>query len=419
MTSRERVLAALNHRESDRVPLDCSGHRSSGIAAIAYARLRKHLGLPAKPIRVYDPIQQLAVLDPDVIERFGIDTIELGRAFAVEDKYWADWTLPDGTPCQMPAWCLPERDKNRWVIRSRSGRVIAQMPDGALYFEQTWYPFFDGKPNHDAISDAFAESMWTAIASPPGPITAGPDGATLLAEGAQTLRASTDKAIIGLFGGNLLECGQFLYRNDGFFLLLGGEPDKAEDFLEKLTALHLRNLERFLGAVGPYIDVVLFGDDLGMQKGPQMSPRMYRELFKPRHARMWKRTKELAPHVKIMLHCCGGVRELLPDLIDAGLEAINPVQITCCGMDTAGLKRDFGRDLTFWGGGCDTREVLPRGTPEQVCRHVHDQLKLWSPGGGFVFQQVHNVMSNVPPQNIVAMFDAVAEFSDAAKRLAA
>lgn len=406
MTHRERVLAALNHQQPDRVPVDCSGHRSSGIAAIAYAKLRRHLGLPTKPIRVYDPIQQLAVLDEDVLDRFGVDTIELGRAFAAEDKYWADWTLPDGTPCQMPAWALPERDGNRWVIRSKSGRVIAQMPDGALYFEQTWYPFYDGAPDHDHIAEAFAESMWTAIASPPGPIVAGTEGESLFTEGAKRLRQQTDRAIIGLFGGNLLECGQFLYRNDGFFLLLAGEPERAEDFLEKLVTLHLRNLERFLRLVGPHIDVILFGDDLGMQKGPQMSPEMYRQFFKPRHARMWKRVKELAPHVKIMLHCCGGVRELLPDLIEAGLEAINPVQITCCGMDTAGLKRDFGRDMTFWGGGCDTREVLPRGTPEEVRRHVQEQLKLWAPGGGFVFQQVHNVMANVPPQNIVAMFDA-------------
>jgi len=162
---------------------------------------------------------------------------------------------------------------------------------------------------------------------------------------------------------------------------------------------------RFLGAVGPYIDIILFGDDLGMQTGPQMSPAMYREFFKPRHAGMWKRAKELA-RVKVMLHCCGGVRTLLPHLIDAGLDAINPVQISCRGMSAAELKREFGRDLTFWGGGCDTREILPNGTPEQVRSHVREQVRILAPGGGFVFQQVHNIMANVPPENIIAMFDA-------------
>ncbi|MGB6649032.1 MAG: uroporphyrinogen decarboxylase family protein, partial [Bacteroidota bacterium] len=156
------------------------------------------------------------------------------------------------------------------------------------------------------------------------------------------------------------------------------------------------------------IDIVLFGDDLGMQTGPQMSPAMYRKFFKPRHARMWARAKELAD-VKVMLHCCGGVRELLPDLIEAGLDAINPVQISCRGMDASGLKRDFGETMVFWGGGCDTREVLAGGTPEDVRKHVHEQVRIMSPGGGFVFQQVHNILADVPPQNIVAMFDAVRE----------
>lgn len=403
MTHRDRILAALNHQQSDRPPIDLSGHRSSGIAAIAYAKLRAHLGLPAKPIRVYDPIQQLAIVDADVLDRFDVDTIELGRGFALTDDGWADWTLPDGTPCKMPKWALPERDGKRWVIRSKSGRVIAEMPDGALYFEQTWYPFFDGPPDHDHLPEAFAESMWTAIASPPGPLVDDQG----LSEGARRFRQQTDRAIIGLFGGNLLECGQFLYRNDGFFLLLAGEPDQAEDFLEKLVTMHLRNLERFLRLVGPYIDVIAFGDDLGMQTGPQMSPEMYREFFKPRHARMWKRSKELAPHAKIMLHCCGGVRELLPDLIEAGLDAINPVQITCRGMDAGSLKKEFGNQMTFWGGGCDTRAILPHGQPDEVARHVHEQVQIMSRGGGFVFQQVHNIMANVPPQNVVAMLDAV------------
>jgi len=226
MTSRERVLAALNHREPDRVPVDLSGHRSSGIAAIAYARLRKFLGLEEKPIRVYDPVQQLAIVDEDVLELFGVDTIELGRAFALEDEAWADWTLPDGTPCQMPVWALPERGTAEWIIRSKSGRTIARMPDGALYFEQAYFPFTDeGGPK--TIPEAMNEGMWTAIASPPGPLAEGPEGVHLLSRGARKFREKTARAIVGLFGGNLFEMGQFLYRNDNFFILLASEPKKA------------------------------------------------------------------------------------------------------------------------------------------------------------------------------------------------
>jgi len=406
MTSRERVLAALTHQETDRIPVDFSGHRSSGIAAMTYARLRDYLGLEPKPVRVYDPIQQLAIVDADVLDRFGVDTVELGRAFALDDASWADWVLPDGTPCQMPAWALPERADGEWVLRSRSGRVIARMPDGALYFEQAYYPFADEEnPDIDDIAGAMEECMWTAISTPSGPLAAGPGGRDLLAEGAQRLRESTDRAILGLFGGNLLEIGQFLFRNDNFFVLLASEPDRAHEFLDRLVEIHLGNLEQFLGSVGPYIDIVLFGDDLGMQSGPQISPGMYREFFKPRHARMWRRAKELA-EVKVKLHSCGGIRELLPDLIEAGLDAINPVQISCAGMELGALKRDFGDRMTFWGGGCDTRDVLPHAGPEEVARHVQEQVSLFGKGGGFVFQQVHNILADVPPENIVAMFDA-------------
>lgn len=375
---------------------------------MAYARLRRFLDLPEKPIRVYDPVQQLAIVDEDVLQRFQVDTVELGRAFALEDRYWADWCLPDGTPCLLPVWVHPERLDCEWVLRSpKTGRVIAQMPEGVWYFEQAYHPFLE-REDLDQLEADFSECMWTAVASPPGPIVSGPEGAKLLEDGAHQLRQQTDRAIIGLFGGNLLELGQWFYRNDQFFMLLAGEPDRAHAFLERLTEIHLRNLDVFARAVGRYIDVILFGDDLGMQNGPQISPPMYREFFKPRQQRLWRRARELTG-AKIMLHCCGGVRELLPDLIDAGLEAINPVQITCRGMEAIGLKRDFGQRLSFWGGGCDTREVLSQGTPAQVREHVKRLVDIWRPGGGYVFQQVHNILADVPSANVVAMFDAVNE----------
>ena len=359
---------------------------------------------------MYDPVQQLAIVDEDVLDRFGVDTIELGRGFALGDADWADWALPDGTPCQIPAWVRPERDGDRWVIRSKTGRVMAAMPDGALYFETAYFPFFErDDPNEvDAIADMLDECMWCAVASPPGPLIAGPDGDHAFAEGARNLRAGTDRAIIGLFGGNLLEMAQFFYRNDKALMLLAADPARIHAFLDKLVKIHLVNLERFLGAVGEYIDVILFGDDLGMQSGPQISPEMYREFFQPRHELMWRRAKELAD-VKVNLHSCGGIRELIPDLIDIGLDAVNPVQINCAGMNLAELKKDFGKDIVFWGGGCDTGHILPDETPEAVAEHVRRQVETGRKEGGFVFQQVHNILANVPPENITAMFDAVNE----------
>jgi uroporphyrinogen decarboxylase len=281
------------------------------------------------------------------------------------------------------------------------------MPESGLYFEQVYYPFLEAD-DLDAISEVMEESMWCAVASPPGPLIKGPDGDKVLSEGAKTLRSSSERAVIGLFGGNLLELGQFLYRNDRFLMLLADNPQHTHKFLDRITEMHLADLDRFLGVVGDYIDVILFGDDLGMQSGPQISPTMYREFFKPRHKLMWMRAKELAD-VKVMLHCCGSIRELIPELIDAGLDAINPVQISSRDMDARGLKTEFGEKLVLWGGGCDTQNILNRGTPEEVRQHVKDQVAILSPGGGFVFQQVHNILPDVPPENTAAMFDAVNE----------
>ena len=188
-------------------------------------------------------------------------------------------------------------------------------------------------------------------------------------EPAAELRASTNRAINAIFVGNLVEIGQFAFRIDNFLALLAGEPERAHCFLDALTAIHLENIEHFATVVGPHADVIGFGDDMGMQTGPQFSPRMYREFFKPRHALLWKKMKELAPNEKICLYCWGGVRPLLPDMIDVGLDAINPAQFTCAGMELAGLKRDFSRDLTFWGGGCDTRRVLPTEGPGEIRAH--------------------------------------------------
>jgi uroporphyrinogen decarboxylase len=418
MTSRDRVYTAFEHRQPDAVPIDFSGHRSSGIAALSYRGLRSHLGLPARPVRVYDPIQQLAIVDDDVLQRFGVDTVEMGRGFSHDSRDWQEWTLPDGSPCLMPSWVNLERRTGEWVMKSPAGTVIGRMPDGALYFEQVNYPFIETE-DLPGLARAFEECMWTsgAAAAPPGPAGAGADGPRNLAQGASALRASGERAVIGLFGGNLLETGQFLYRNDNFFLLLAGEPERAAAFLDRAVELHLESLNRFLAAVGDSIDIILFGDDLGMQTGPQISPQMYRDLFKPRHKLMWETAKKLAPAgrggdakrpvLRVMLHSCGSIRSLLPDLIEAGLDAVSPVQISTSGMEAEGLKRDFGRDVVLWGGGCDTQSVLRSASPAEVRDHVRRQVEALAPDGGFVFQQVHNILAGVPPANIAAMFDAV------------
>jgi len=413
MTSRERVRCALDHREPDRVPIDFGGHRSSGIAAIAYAKLKKALGITSGDVYVYDMVQQLAIVEPEVLDAVGADVVELGRGFMLDDADWEDWTLPDGTPCKIPGFIHVEKRGSDSYLLADDGVDLAIQKDGCLYFEQIHWPWLEHNPAEQDfadLEDAFAHTMWTGIPTAGGHIPLTDDGCRRLADGARKLRESTDRAIVGLFGGNLFEVPQFLYRIDTYLTHMGLYPEACERLSETLCRFYMPRLESWLGAVGPYIDVMLFGDDLGGQNGPVMSPAMYRRYYKPWHTKLWKRAKELAPHVNIHLHSCGGIEPLLDDLIDAGLESSNPVQITSVGMDPKHLKDAYGERFTFWGGGCDTREMLPRGTPAEIERHVRDLLRIWRPGGGYVFQQVHNVLADVPPANILAMLKEAREF---------
>jgi len=403
------MLTALNHKTPDRIPFDFSGHRSSGIAAVVYPKLRRLLGLPEKTIRVYDVIQQLALIDEDVLDTLGVDTIEMGRGFLLEGKDWKGWVLSDGTDCQIPSYIHVERQGEDWILFSDDGIKLGIKKKGWLYFEQTFFPLMDRGIKDDDFSDLeniLEQTMWSGILPPGAHLPLNDKGLKEMSEKAKTLYKSTERAVIGLFGGSMFELPQWLYRMDNYLLYLRMYPDAADRLSEKLCSIHLDNLEKWLKAVGPYIDIILFGDDLGGQNSSLISPDMYRRYYKPFHKKLWNRARELAD-VKVMLHCCGGIRELIPDLIDAGLDAINPVQINCKGMDASELKTQFGDKLTFWGGGCDTRDILPYAKPDDVKKHVFDQLKILAPGGGFIFQQVHNILADVPPENILAMFEAI------------
>jgi uroporphyrinogen decarboxylase len=406
-TSRERVMMAVDHQEPDRIPLDLDGHRCSGIMAIAYNQLEQHLGIKTGDIYVYDFIQQLAIVEPEVLDRFGVDTIDLGRGFALSPEDWHDWVLPDETPCKIPAFIHPVRIGRDWHVCHQDGTLIAIQKEGCLYVEQTHFPL--GGSNDSSFDEPAThldKMMWAALGTPPAPIGYDDEGMEKLVAGASALRRSTDKAIIGHFGGSLMESGQLLFGMADFFTLMAAEPARTHRFLDRLLEVHLANLERFLSALGPYIDIVVFSDDLGMQTGAQVSTPMYYEFFQPRHKVMWETVKTLSD-VKIMLHSCGGVGSLLPGLIEAGLDIIQPVQTSARGMEAERIKREYGKDICLWGGGCDTQHVLPRGTPEEVAADVRQRVGVFSPGGGFVFQQIHNIMADVPSENIVAMLDAV------------
>jgi uroporphyrinogen decarboxylase len=285
------------------------------------------------------------------------------------------------------------------------------MPKDGTFFDQTCFPWLDGYPdNFESLLDAMGKVHWAALVHSPWDHAAEPDFWQELRRRAIALRASTDRALVVVAGCNLFEWGTFLRRMDNFLMDLCADQRNVERLLDALMEVHFSTLEKVCRAVGDVCDILRFGDDLGTNDGPFMSPNIYRRFFKPRHSQLCEYVHKNS-QMKTFLHSCGSIYRLLPDLIEAGYDVINPVQTNCRDMEPEKLKRDFGKDICFWGGGCDTRSVLNRGTPDEVRRHVLERLETFAPGGGFVFNTVHNILPDVPPENIVAMYEAVEEFN--------
>jgi uroporphyrinogen decarboxylase len=391
MTSRERVLAALRHEPVDRVPIDFGGTRQSGIAAMTYARLRRHLGLPERPVRVFDLFQMLAEIEPDVAERFGADCVGLYRpqvAFGIANQDWKPWTLFDGTPVEVPGGFHPETLPNGDLALRRGAEIIGLMPKDGFYFDRLErYP---GATHPDL-------DTW----EPPRL-----DRPTLdhLAREAGRLFATTDKAVIAPLGPpyelfNGLGQGGF----DDWMVTLAAEPDYVRRLYEKLVDAWVDNLRAFHARVGERIQILQIADDFGTQRAPFLSVRMFRDLVMPAYRRGldW-----VHAHTswKVMLHSDGALYPLLPSIIEMGVDILNPVQTTANGMDARRLKDEFGEQLVFWGGSCDPQGTLAFGLPEDVSREAREHLEVFAPGGGYVFAPVHNIQANVPPENVRVLF---------------
>jgi len=412
MTSRELILAAIDHRQPDRVPVDLGATPSSGISAIAYGNLKNHLGISQGKTRVYDVVQQLAQPEEIILDRFHVDVVDIGRTFNTAESAWKPTTLMDGQSALYPAWFHPERQPDgSFIARMADGLDIAHMPAQGTFFDQTYFPYLNDYPaDYRDLSKEMGRVLWATLVHSPWDHAGDPGFWDTLRANALELRRTSDRALMLVVGCNLFEWGSFLRRMDNFLMDLLAEPEQVEALLDALMERHLAVLEKACRAVGDIVDIVRFGDDLGTNSGPFMSPNTYRQLFKPRHTLLCDYVHKHS-NMKTFLHSCGSIRALMPDLIEAGYDIINPIQTNCHGMDAAGLKKDFGKDICFWGGGCDTKSILPYGTPTEVKDHVKQRLDILMPGGGFVFNTVHNILPDVPPQNIVAMFEAIEEFS--------
>jgi len=413
MTSRERVLAAINHQSTDQIPVDMGSNPSSGISAMGYTKLKKALGIETGHTRIFDVVQQLAQVEDEVIDALGLDIIDIGRVFNTSDDDWYDITMPDGSTAQYPKWFRPlEREDGANEVEV-DGIVIARRPAGGAFYDQTHFPYEDDYPSdYSDLPAAMNKVLWQNLAHSPWDHAADDNFWKDLRARTLTLRESTDKALMITCGCNLFEWGTFLRKLDNFLMDLLAEPEEVEGLLDALMEIHLQGLEKVCKAVGDIVDILRFGDDLGTTGGLFMPPDTYRELFKPRHTLLNKYVHENS-QMKTFLHSCGSIYRVMPDLIEAGYDIINPVQTNCLEMEPETLKKEFGKDITFWGGGCDTAAILNKATPDEVRKHVLERCELFSKDGGFIFNTIHNILPEVPAENIVACFDAVKEFNHA------
>ena len=415
MTSRERVSLALQHKEADRVPLDLGASAVTGMQVDTVYGLRQALGLdrPGTPVKVVEPYQMLGEIGPDLREALGVDVVGLGKPanmFGFRNEGWKPWTTFAGTPVLVPEGFNTEPEPNGDILMypegDKSVPASGRLPKGGFYFDSIVRqpPIDDGSLNVEDNLEEF------------GPIS--DEDLQYLQREAERLYAETDKAILANFGGTAfgdiaLVPGPWLKHPRGirdveeWYISTATRRDYVYKIFERQCEIGLQNLERIRQVVGNKIAAVFVtGTDFGSQNGPFISPKAYRDLYKPFHIQV---NNWIHKHTtwKSFIHSCGSVRALLPDFIDAGFDILNPVQCSAAGMDPCELKKEFGARLTFWGGGVDTQHTLPFGTPDEVRKEVRDRLKIFGPGGGFVFNTTHNVQVRVPIENVLAMYETV------------
>jgi len=417
MTSRERVARTLNHEEPDRVPLDLGASPTTGMHVSAVYGLRQALALdePGTPVKVVEPYQMLGEIKPDLMDKLGADVVGLGgpaTMFGFENEGWKPWTLFDGTPVLVPEGFNTEPDPNGDILMypqgDRSVPPCARMPNGGFYLDSInrQPPLDDDNLDPEDNLEEFAPASDELVEH--------------FRREAERLHGDTDKAVLANFGGTafgdialvpalMLKHPKGIRDVAEWYMSTVTRRDYVEEVFRCQCEIALGNLEKFYRAVGDNVTAVFMsGTDFGRQDGPFISPQSYRDLYKPFNKRLNDWVHENTPW-KTLIHSCGSVRAFMEDFIDAGFDIMNPVQTSAAGMDPAELKAEFGDRIVFWGGGVDTQHTLPFGTVGEVREEVHERITTFGPGGGFVFNTVHNVQAGTPVENLVAMYEALRE----------
>lgn len=417
MTSRQRVTLALDHREPDRVPLDLGASAVTGMHAGAVSRLRQALGLdpPGTPTRVVEPYQMLGEIAPDLMEAIGVDVVGLGgqkTIFGFKNEGWKEWKLFDGTPVLVPECfnTVPEADGSILLYPEgdKSAPPSGKMPKDGFFFDSIVRqpPVSDDTLNVEDNLEEF------------GPISDG--DLQHFADEAERLH-STGRAILANFGGTAfgdiaLVPAPWLKHPKGirdieeWYVSTVLRRDYVMKIFERQCEIALENLSRIAGVVGDRVSAVFVtGTDFGTQRGPFISRNAYCELYKPfhKHVNDWVHKHT---NWKTFIHSCGSVAALTEDFIEAGFDILNPVQCSALDMEPESLKSRFGDRITFWGGGVDTQQTLPFGTPEQVREEVRERIRILGKDGGFIFNPIHNVQSGTPVENLLAMYETLRDY---------
>ncbi len=418
ITSRQRVRLAIEHQETDRVPLDLAGTTVTGMHVTTVYRLRQALGLdgPGTPVRVIEPMQMLGEIEPDLMYAMGVDTVALAGTFNIfgfKNDGWKPWDGFHDTPVLVPREFNTEPEPNGDLFAypqgDRSAAPAGRMPRGSFYFDTNVRAPLEDDENPD-LEDNLEEFGHL----PQGELDH-------LREESERLYTQTDKAIVLSLGGMsfgdvagvpgpMLRAPRGIRDVEEWYVSIASRPDYVRAVFERQCEIGLANLNSVHRAVGDRVTAVfLCGTDFGTQRGPLISPRTYRDLFWPFHKRVndWVHAHT---NWKIFIHSCGSVRALYEGFIEAGFDIINPVQCSAAHMASEELKAGYGDRVSFWGGGVDTQATLPFGTPEQVRDEVRERIRIFGRSGGYVFNTVHNVQARVPVENLIAVYETVRDY---------
>ncbi len=415
MNSRERVSLSLNHKEPDHLPVDLGGSAVTGMHVNTIYGVRQALKLdpPGTPVKVVEPYQMLGEVAPDLMDALGIDVVGLGKPanmFGYRNEGWKPWTTPQGVPVLVPEGFNTDPEPNGDVLMYPEGDKGApasgRMPQGGFYFDTIirQEPIDDDHLNVEDNLQGFT------------PVT--DEELAYVAREAERIYTQSDKAILANFGGTafgdiaLVPAPNLKYPRGirdvaEWYMSTVSRRDYVYEVFERQCEIGIANLEKIYQAVGNKVNAVFVtGTDFGTQNGPFISPKAYRSLYMPFHKQVndWIHTHTTW---KTFIHSCGSVRILIPDFIAAGFDILNPVQCSAANMAPEDLKREYGSQITFWGGGVDTQRTLPFGTPEEVRAQVRERIRTFAPGGGFIFNPIHNVQAQTPVENVLAMFETV------------